>query len=336
MAGLAAAVWLQNTPRPLAEDPLDTGLLSDRAMALIARGDTPGALDMARFVQTRTRRDAPVLAMMMQQALKDGRFAEAIDDIDILLRMDGEGRARDGLFAVLMAAADVPEARAPLVKSLSRSPWWRTAFVQALAERGSLEGARSLLIQLRSGPKPAPAVEFAPLILRQTAKHNYAAAYRDWLALTPAGRAPGVGDFNTPPDQTPFTWSAPAGAGGVTEASPGPTADVLRIDYDGFSLPDLPQRLLLLPPGVYRLNWRRRTEGAADPISLTLTCADSPATVQRAASVQNGAWLNETVTAVVPQTACPAVWLRVTPQPGERRAPSVTWITDLRLTPANL
>ena len=353
LAILSAAMTAHNPQPPsasvlkrLGNDPLDLPALRDLALGATRRGRSAEADALLSFVARRTWRDGPTEAWLFRERLGQGRFKEAFEHADSLLRRDAEGTLRPALFGVLSGAAAYVEARPALVARLRPAPVWRTDFLQDMAVQGDVAGVRSVLTSLAAGPNPPSAEEYAPFITRLVKAGDYRAALDAWTVVsrrtgpTRANAAAGtLGDLAATPDHTPFTWSAAEGVGatGDVRASPdGSGRPALRVDYDGFSTPRLPARMLVLETGRYRVAWRESGDGAsAGRLNWRVRCADAGQVIARAeappAAGGSADWLSRAMAFEVPQTGCGGQWLELVATPGERRDPGTAWYEGLQL-----
>ena len=235
----------------LAGDPLDTDALRVVGLDRAWRGDIRGATRLLSFVESRTWRDGPAEVWLLGHRLDRHDYDGALKAADSLLRRDPDGEVRPVLFPALTALAAYPEARPALSARLAKSPWWRDRFLTFLATHGEAVGARRVFADLAGGPTPPSPDDYAPFINRLVADQDHAGALAAWreIARPPGGASDNLA-FSDVSDHTPFTWSPAAGVGATSETTALGGATTLRTDYDGFSTPDLPSRLLVLAPGV--------------------------------------------------------------------------------------
>ena len=329
-------------PVGLPRDPLDLPALRALGLRLDREGRLGEADAVLAFVGRRTWRDGPTEVWLLRRRLDQGRYREAFESADSLLRRDADGTTRPVLFALLIAAADDPEARPALVTRLAAAPWWRGDFLRALGAQGGVAGARAVFSALARGPgAPAAADEYAPLINRLANAGDAAGAYDAWRAAArhDYATAPGLrdGDFSRVSDHTPFTWRPASGVGASSEtgAAPpgGPAGRALRVDYDGYSSPSLPAQLLADPPRRYSLRWRERIDPAVpERLFWQVRCADTNQVLARAPPAAAG-WREETMNIETPRSGCAAQWLELAAAPGERRGPVTAWYAAFRVRP---
>jgi hypothetical protein len=349
-AGLAALVVRAAVTTPddrakpndraaLAQDPLNLGALRELGLGFDRRGDLARADSILSFVGRRTWRDGPTEVWLLRRRLDQGRYREAFESADSLLRRDAGGATRPILFQLLAAAADLPEARPALTARLAAGPWWRGDFLTELATRGSTDGAEAVFAALARGPTPPIPDEYGPLIARLARSGDLGGAYAAWRSIVrPGGSAPPAlrdGDFTGVSDSTPFTWSSAAGAGASSEivGLEARAGRSLRVDYDGYSSASLPAQLLVDTPRRYSLVWRQRLDPATpERLFWRVRCADTNQVLARAPRAAPG-WRDAMMAVETPPAGCIAQWLELAAAPAERRAPVTGWYAAFRLRP---
>ena len=326
----------------LLRDPLSVPALRELGLRLDRDGDLDRADALLSFTGRRTWRDGPTEAWLLRRRLDQDRYREAFESADSLLRRDADGTTRPVLFELLIAAAADPLARPALEHTLAAAPWWRGDFLRALGLQGDAAGAQAVLANLALGATPPSPTEYAPFIDRLVAAGTYGDARIAWLAIArprdPATADVRDGDFAGASDGTPFTWSTATGVGGSSETTTAPdegaTPRALRVDYDGFSMPQLPTQLLVLPAGRYGLSWRERLDPPApERLFWRVRCADTNAVLARAPPPAAG-WRDVTMSVETPRFGCAGQWLELVAESGERRAPVTAWYAAFRLFPS--
>jgi hypothetical protein len=327
----------------LRADPLDLAALRDLGLALDRQGRPDEADRVLSFVGRQTRRDGPTSVWLFRRRAAQGRFDSAFEQVDALLRRDAEGVTRPILFAVLTAAAAQVESRPALEDRLAARPWWRTDFLVSLGQTGDVAGAGEVLAALAHlGSSPSPG-EYAPYVNRLLRAGQYEVALAAWSRIARRTGAPSAelrdGDFALAPDGTPFTWSEADGVGASSETEPpadGSGGRTLRVDYDGFSSARLPAQLVVLRAGSYRLSWRENLAPIdSSRVHWRLRCADSGAVLsagdQPGAPAAPGPWRRRAMDFTVPASGCPAQWVELAADPGERRDPVIARFEAMRL-----
>jgi hypothetical protein len=303
------------------EDPLDIAALRGLGLERERTGRTTEAEALLSFVGRRTWRDAPTQAWLLRRRLSQGRLEEAFETADSILRQDWLGATRPALFGMMTAAAGLVEARPSLEARLAAAPSWRTDFLQGLDAHGDAAGAVQVLVALAAGGTPPKPEEYTLLITRLVAGGDYKGAHEAWSVISRRVGVAELGDFSGPSDQTPFTWSDAEGVGATSEAGSSPDGSALRIDYDGFSTPRLPARLLVSPSGRWRLTWRE-TGDAEAPRRLywRVRCAQSGQVLARSDTASPGG-RDRQMAFEIPATGCGGQWLELIATPAERRDP---------------
>jgi hypothetical protein len=296
-----------------------------------------GPLD---FAGARSWRDSAAHGWLLQRRLVQGRVDAALEEADSLLRRLPEGVPRNRLLAVMVAAANTPQAEPALVKRLVRQPEWRRPFLQLLGmARDDRGGAHAVLSALARSPAPPSTAEYGPWVSRLVAQRRYGEAIAEWRAFSPR-RAEAYlrdGGFEGASDLTPFTWYLPDSVGAtatIDKAPDRPGDHALRVDWDGFSLPDLPSQLLALPPGRYRLAGESMSESPGQGrLRWRIRCVPDGRQVAEAPALAAGSWRTFRADGDVPAAGCAAQSLALVPEPGERRSDQVIWYDRLSITP---
>jgi len=338
MSGLVVFTTMENRSRAVqggssaqarawvAVDPLNVPALRAYGLALFREGQLRKADAVLTFAGGRSWRDLETDRWLFEHSLLAGRRGEAFDEADAMLRLDLDDAFRGALIRVILLTLDDETARATLIPHLAGSPWWRPDFLRRLDADGSEDAARAILLALRKSTAPPTAEEYAPFIQRLIKRGAYKLALADWRRLTrpgePVSAADASVDLGASSDGTPFTWSSVQGPGAVSSLDAG----ALRLDYDGFAAPSLPERLLALPAGRYRLSWRERQDPAGvSRIIWAVVCVGGSPVLARSEAASSANWSGRTLIFDVPSTGCPAQWVALQPVPGERRAAGVSW-----------
>ncbi len=320
----AALHWIRG-------DPLDIAALRSLGLDRERTGQTAEAEALLSFVGHRTWRDAQTQAWLLRRRLSQGRLEEAFETADSILRQDWLGTTRPPLFGMMTAAAGLVEARPTLEARLAAAPSWRTDFLQGLGAHGDTAGAVQVLAALAAGGTPPKPEEYTLLVTRLVTGGDYRGAYEAWSVISRRTRVVELGDFSSPSDQTPFTWSVAEGVGATSEARPSPDGSSLRIDYDGLSTPRLPARLLVWPAGRRRLTWRETGDAEmARRLYWRVRCAQSGQVLARSDAAAPGGRDRE-MAFEVPAIGCGGQWVELIATPGERRDPVTAWYDSMKI-----
>jgi hypothetical protein len=339
LAGRLAAPGATRPGLPAA-DPLDPAALADAGFLFARRGEAASADAIFTFAGERSWRDWRVQDRLLEQAIRAKRWDQVMAHADALLRTDPQGVLQPAVFRLLDAAASQSVPRAALLDRLAQRPWWRKAYLRRLvtgaaAAPKSPTDAGAILSGLAATSAPAGPDEYQPYLAGLIADDRYSEAIAAWRTLARRRDAFDLvrdGDFAAASDGSDFTWRSASGAGVWSEIVHDRTGAALHVAYDGVSSPVLPGQLLVLAPGRYRLTWRERTSGPPR-LAWRVRCAGQAQAVADAAAARppTSAWADRAITFAIPAQACPAQWLELNTDPGERRADVDAWYAQMTL-----
>jgi hypothetical protein len=311
--------------RGLAERALETTPLESRALRLYGSAaeigaDAAGAERFMALAAARSHRDALVETWLFYRLSRDGRFADALAHADALLR--ARPSHRDAIGPTLLAYAADPGAVASLVVRLAADPPWRGWYLAALGREVRDPGmVYALLDALKdSGTPPSPA-ELRPHLDALIAAGLFEQAYLTWIHHLPPDRQRFSfvynGDFELPLSGLPFGWSVGTVAGASTRlVSPGfgETGSAVAVTFSGRRVAYRHLRkLMMLPPGRFRLALAARAEGLQNERGMVWRIECAEAGGERLASTPpitgSFAWRAVTAEFEVPNEACRAQWL---------------------------
>lgn len=247
-----------------------------RVLALAADREGRGPLAAATMaVAARWGwRDTPTQLWLLREALRTGDVGNMFKHADGLIRRQ---RFRPEMFRLFtQAAVASPDMLAAALPHLEARPKWRAAFFSPDANPASAApGFEALVRRLGAGSAPATREELGPYVAWLLGNGEYRRAALLWGEMFPgdvvALDATGRADLPWParvggagPD--PFGWQFPKGAAEIVERG-GPR----ELGADPFArLGEVAaSRMLLLPPGRYRLSAAR---GEAPPVGWRLRC----------------------------------------------------------------
>lgn len=324
--------------RALTAAPLDPAPL--RVLALVAEAE--GDLGRARALMTRnaerTWRDTPTHVWLYNHHQQQGEFGPALRHADAVMRNRPD--LAPEMIGVLVRVAESPDAVPAIVERLKQEPAWRADFVSRLtAEAPDDATVLALLGGLRDAKSGPTDPEIDGFLRRLINSKAFPEAFRAWRRLAPAAglhRERLVnGAFAQAGAGPPFGWALGNGVGFSTEivAGPGRVGDpALRVGYDGYSKGLIAEQLLTLPPGAYTLSGEALGR-APSRLRWTLTCAESERDlVDMAADASgSGRWTAFAADFTTPADGCSGQWLRLSGEPGDRRAELETWFDNLRI-----
>jgi hypothetical protein len=266
----------------------------------------------------RTLRDIVAQAWLFDQHARDGEWEDALRSADAILR------TRPDLGSLLLPTLAAIAERAPgsLVAMLKKNPPWRGWFLSALPGTTEPSVTFALLSGLENGPHAADASELKPYLDQLIAAGQFDLAYLSWAHFLPdsSGKALSYiydGDFETPVRGLPFDWLISPIGGAATEivATGDPNrGQAVRVTFANTRVPyrNL-SKLLVLPPGEYRLSGQARAENLANERGMIwqINCADGPKQTLGTSPAVTGTepWRAFTIDFAVPSDSCGGQWL---------------------------
>jgi hypothetical protein len=308
--------------RALLSDPLNSRALWLLGSVAERNGDLARAEALMSLSAARSWRNAEPHVWLFAQAIRRGKFDEALVQAGGLLRvMHWEYQA--SIFPVLTLFGLYPSGLAALEKSLAADPPWRRNFLSQVAN-GTNDHLMTQLYQslIRSG-QPPTALEMKPYLDRLILVGRFEEAYQDWRAtISRAGtltRYPYNGNFEAPLDGLPFNWVFDDVTGGVeiqvTAAPDRGNSQALRVQFSGAraGLGRVGQ-LLMLAPGSYGLELAVKASGLRTERGLVwqISCAETGTTLAETNRVTGTTpWTDVGVRFSVPSSDCHAQWLKL-------------------------
>ena len=327
----------------LALEPLQGEAFRVLAQVAEQQGEADAAQALYRITAQRAPRDAIARAWLAQQALQQGHYAEALVQIDRVLRMAPARTA--GVFPVLVTLARDPVFADALVTALAAAPPWRSGFLAVLLDpkTGDQEAARQVLQALDARGALLPE-DRAAWLDRLIAKGQWGEAYARWAgkAVKQDGQLPHIynGDFERDPQGAGFDWRMHKVAGVLLtfEEGKGSEGKAAVLQFLGRSVAEAGlQQALLLQPGQYRLRVRMRAQTLRSELGLQwqVHCAEPAGVVARLNTIDGSyEWRVFETDFNVPATGCPGQWLRlvnrVSSGAAQRLAGSL-WLDNLEI-----
>jgi tetratricopeptide (TPR) repeat protein len=245
--------------------------LSGQGFVLLSRiAKDEGNASQATLLATIALRRAPhadsPLTWLLGQQLSQGRFADALDSLDRLLRIS-PGK-RQGVFALLIELAGSPDFADALAAKLAERPAWRNQFVSDLINKGSASVADQILSGIQH-LKGLDADEFGRWIDRLGVTGRWGEAYARWVGTLDQTARDGLtslynGSFETRPTGFGFDWRVEDVAGVIVDrdaiaGSGGSSA--IKLMFLGHRVEGIPlHQWLLLSAGPYRLRFRANAQ----------------------------------------------------------------------------
>ncbi len=331
--------------RALLSDPLDSRALSVLGLVAERKGDLARAEALMSLAAARSWRNPTPHVWLFAQAIRRGKFEEALVQADGLLRVNWRYGAT--IFPVLTVFGTDPRGLAALEGVLAANPPWRRSFLNEAVVNGANDRLMTQLYQsLIRSSQPPTALEMKPYLDRLIQEGRFEEAYQDWHATsspaeTPA-RYPYNGNFEAPLDGLPFNWVFDYVSGAEIQIAAAPdrgNSHALRVQFSGAraTLGRVGQ-LLMLVPGSYRLELAVKASGLRTERGLVwqISCAESRMVLAETNLVTGTApWTDLKVKFSVPSSGCNAQWLKlVIPArtASETEIEGEVWFQNFRVT----
>jgi hypothetical protein len=335
--------------RALRSDPLDSRALSTLGFVAERKGDLARAEALMSLAAARSWRNPAPHVWLFAQAIRGGKFEEALAQSDGLLRV--YPKYEETLFPVLTVFGTDPEALAALEGALAANPPWRRAFLARAIVNGANDRLMTQLYQsLIHSRQPPTADEMKPYLDRLILVGRFEEAYQDWRARSSpaetAGRYPYNGNFEAPLDGLPFNWVFESIAGAeiqVTEAPDRGNSHALRVQFSGARARfGRVGQLLMLAPGSYDLELAVKSSSLRTergPV-WQISCAESRVLLAETKPVTGTTpWTDLKIKFSVPSSGCNAQWLQLiipSRTASESEIEGEVWFQNFRVTPEAL
>jgi hypothetical protein len=338
--------------RALLFDPLNSRALSLLGMVAERKGDLVRAEALMSLSAARSWRNPEAHVWLFGQAIRRGKFEEALVHADGLLRLyPGSSPTAFSIstttFPVLALFGLDPRGVTALEGALAVNPPWRHEFLSRVIVNGANDRLMTQLYRsLIRSSQPPTAGEMKPYLDRLIQAGRFDEAYQEWRATrsqaaTPA-QYPYNGDFEAPLDGSPFNWVFDYVSGAeiqITQAPDREKGRALRVEFSGAraSLGRVGQ-LLMLAPGNYRLELAERASRLRTERGLVwqISCAESRSVLAETNPLMGTvAWTDLKVTFSVPASDCEAQWLKLiipARTPSESETEGEAWFKSLRVT----
>jgi hypothetical protein len=335
--------------RALLSDPLDSRALSLLGLVAERKGDLARAEALMSLAAARSWRNPVPHVWLFAQAIRRGKFDEALAQSDGLLRVYPQYEAT--MFPVLTVFGTDPGALTALEEALAANPPWRRSFLASSIVTGANDRLMTRLYQSLIHSRQSPtADEMKPYLDRLILVGRFEEAYQDWRATsspaeTPV-RYPYNGNFEVPLDGLPFNWVFDAISGAeiqVTEAPDRGNSHALRVQFSGARARfGRVGQLLMLAPGSYDLELAVKSSSLRTergPV-WQISCAESRVLLAETKPVTGTtSWTDLKIKFTVPSSGCNAQWLQLiipARTASESEIEGEVWFQNFRVTPEAL
>jgi tetratricopeptide (TPR) repeat protein len=303
--------------RLLQHEPLATQGLVLLSEAIEAEGDE-ARMTLLSGIAIRRAPDAPgPRAWLIGDQLAQGRYSEALENLDFMLRVSPAQGAR--LFPILIELADDPAFADALSVELAARPDWRKSFIYVLTSKASASAVNRVMATTQHHDS-LDQKEMERWIDRLVKDGKWGEAYARWVGELDGGapsRLTGIynGGFESRPSGIGFDWRMANSAGVIIErvAADGAGDEgsyVLKLSFLGRRMDDIPlHQWLLLAPGSYQLKFRSNAQDLRSDRGLQWVVRCQGSGAELAASDRlNGTfdWQEREVSVEVPVQGCPA------------------------------
>jgi hypothetical protein len=305
---------------PLAFEPFFVA-----ARAAEQKGDLPRATLLMEEVRRRRPSHPAARMQLMIYYTKAERFPEALSEIDVVLRRNGE--LRPALLPELTKLIADPRGRAALATMLAKEPAWREEFFGAAGARKiATSDARDLFDRVRKlKPNGDLMLERQLILQTQAASGDYVGARQTWLAGLPQQeRGPNKsmfdGGFRGLRAPGPFGWTFTDVDAGRAEPARDGQRTYLDVAYFGGQNLSLAEQMLALPAGrhVLRLVARSPNGIGSGRLFWRLTCLPGRNQIGALDMTQTSAENRRFSAAfTVPASACSGQSLSLVAEPGD-------------------
>jgi hypothetical protein len=334
--------------RALLSDPVDSRALSLLGLVAERKGDLARAEALMSLAAARSWRNPAPHVWLFAQAIRRGKFEEALAQSDGLLRV--YPKYEETIFPVLTLFGTDPRALAALEGALAANPPWRRSFLRAIVTGANDRLMTQLYQSLIHSRQPPTADDMKPYLDRLILVGRFEEAYQDWRATSSpaetAGRYPYNGNFEASLDGLPFNWVFDSISGAeiqITEAPDRGNSRALRIQFSGAraKLGRVGQ-LLMLAPGSYDLELAVKSSSLRTergPV-WQISCAESRVLLAETKPVTGTTpWTDLKIRFSVPSSGCNAQWLQLiipARTASESEIEGEVWFQSFRVTPEAL
>jgi hypothetical protein len=307
------------------------------AMQAAMRGDQRQADRLIEYSALMSRRDIPTQFWLIEQRVTANDVGGALAHFGIALQVAPS--TRDALFPVLSSALSHPNLVGPIADLAHRGDSWRADFLYYVSQNADPASAGSLFLTLaRLGTPPAPP-HLQGLIERLVNAGNFSGAARLYALIDRGWRLGDAaaqldGAFTREGDMPPFGWELNQNVAWRGSRPDGPGNNALLVNLPETGEDWAARKLLLLPPGEYRLAGAYGVfEGDRGGLRVELSCSRGGSVVATVTSAPNAPVGRLDGALNIPAT-CTQQWLTIQAIGNDGTAPGKLWLDDLRVARA--
>lgn len=306
------------------------------AMQAAVGGDSRQSDRLLDYSSRMSRRDIPTQFWLIEKRVAANDIAGALSHFGIALEVAPS--TREVLFPVLSSALSYPHLRRPIAELAHRGDSWRAEFLYYAAAHADPASAGTLFLTLARLGTPPAAPHLQGLIERLVNAGNFAGAARiyeivdrNWRLGDAAAQLDGA--FSRAGDLPPFGWELNQNAAWRGARPDNAANDALQVNLSTSGEDWAARKLLLLPPGRYRLTGAYGLmDGGSGRVRIELACSRGGTVVAALTSR-----LDRPVGALggtfdIP-SGCRQQWVTIQAA-GEGDTPGRLWLDDLRLARA--
>ena len=331
--GVARAAIQSLQRAPLVEEPFLIAALNS-----LLEGHEIKAEALLQEARRRNPRAEVTRILLLDRYLRTERVQKAASEIAAISRLV-PGTA-EVLTPQLAKYAVEPKTRGSLAAVLRSDPGMRDMLLQHLAQANAdPKIILELAGPLPSAPPPEPPYWQALLLQSLVKKGEIEMAHGLWSRFAQVQRPKTAqmvydGAFRGLPGSFPFNWHFASSPAGVAEPN---KSSGLQVDYYGRVDAELASQLLVLKPGRYRLAFQAAGDVPERGSSLAWLVICQPGSVSIATiPITKLSYADKQIRGefVVPQSGCPAQWLRLMGTAAEFPTALNATISNLQVQPA--
>ena len=242
-----------------------------------AQGDLTAATNLYEQALLRNPRSVAVRLWLVERYLRQSRFADAVVQLDAVMRI--RPTLRRQLATVIVPLVGAPEARRAVAAALIRNPEWKSDFLDIAARNTVIAPAYYELLYALGGKRGfalsnTELTRIVDTALRRGDYRSAAMLYSRYVPRpTDTANLAFDGDFRGSPGPPPFNWQFPATASGYATTESTGVRGRLDVHVFGGEPSVLARQSMLVLPGSYALSTTIVADaGTVEGLSWRLVC----------------------------------------------------------------